>query len=85
MNDLISAEDNIMVFKEQLKVGLWFSIDSLFVDVLRFHKRSVAQLHLNSWKILVVLRFICLNNYIESSMTLFFQLYQLGSRKNEEF
>lgn len=85
MNDLISAEDNIMVFKEQLKVGLWFSIDSLFVDVLRFHKRSVAQLHPNNWKILVVLRFICLNNYIESSMALFFQLYQLGSRKNEEF
>lgn len=34
VNDLVPAEDTIMVFEEQLKVGLQFPIDPFFVDVL---------------------------------------------------
>lgn len=48
VSDLIPAEDTIMVFEKQLKAGLRFPIDLFFVDVLRFHKLSIAQLHPNS-------------------------------------
>lgn len=79
VNDLIPAENTIMVFEEQLKVGLRFPIDPFFIDILRFHKLSVVQLHPNTWRILVAFWFICLNNHIKLSVALFSQLYQLGT------
>lgn len=79
VDDQIPAEDTIMVYEEQLKVGLQFSIDLFFIEILRFHKLSVVQLHPNRWRILVAFCFICFNNNIESSMTLFSQFYQLDT------
>lgn len=83
MDAQIPADDIIMVYEEQLKAGLWFPMDPFFIEVLLFHKLAVAQLHPNSWRILVAFRFLCFNNNIESSITLFSQLYQLGSQCNE--
>lgn len=48
MNDLILADDTIIVFEKQLKAGLRFPMDLFFVDVLRFYKLSITQLHPNS-------------------------------------
>lgn len=42
VDDQIFTKDTIMVYEEQLKVGLWFSMDPFFVEVLRFHKLAVA-------------------------------------------
>lgn len=85
INDLIPANDTIIVFEEQFKAGLQFPLDLFFGDVIQFHKLSVIQLHPNSLRILVAFRFICLNNNIKSSVALFSQLYQLGTCKIEEF
>lgn len=74
-----------MVYEEQLKADLQFSMDSFFTEILLFHKLLVTQLHPNSWRILVAFQFVCLNNNIEPSVALFSQLYQLGTRRNEEF
>lgn len=42
-NHFISAGDTIMVFEEQLKVGLCFPLDSFFfMEVLQFHKLYIA-------------------------------------------
>lgn len=48
VTDLIPAEGIIIVFEEQLKAGLQILMDPFFIDDLRFHKLSVAQLHPNS-------------------------------------
>lgn len=74
-----------MVYEKQMNVGLQFPMDPFFVKVLHFHKLAVAQLHPNSWRILVAFCFLCFNNSIEPSVALFSQLYQLGIQKNEEF
>lgn len=85
VDDQIPTKDTIMVYEEQLKAGLRFSMDPFFVEVFRFHQLSVTQLHPNSWRILMAFRFVCFNNKIEPSFALFSQLYQLGIWKNEEF
>lgn len=53
VDDQIPVEDTIIVYKEQLKASFRFSMDPFFVEVLRFHRLVVAQLHSNSWRILV--------------------------------
>lgn len=85
VDNQIPMENTIMVYEEQLNASLQFPMDPFFTKVLRFYKFSVTQLHPNSWRILVAFRFICFNNNIESSVTLFSQLYQLGTLKNEKF
>lgn len=57
IEDQIPAGDTIIVYKDQLKAGLRFSMDPLFAEVLRFHKLLVAQLHPYSWRILVAFLF----------------------------
>lgn len=45
VDDQIAAKDTIIVYKEQLKVDLRFSMDPFFIEVLSFHKLSVIKLH----------------------------------------
>ncbi len=40
--------DLIMMYEEQLKVELWFSLDEFYKNILNFHRVSVAQVHSNS-------------------------------------
>ncbi len=51
--------DAIMVYEKQLKAGLRFPFNDFFKDVLKFHQVSVAQVHPNSWRILVAFRGLC--------------------------
>lgn len=81
----IPAEDIIIVYDEQLKVGLKFLIDPFYFDVLNFHKLSIAQLHLNNWSILVAFWFICFNSNIEPTIAFLSQIYKLGTRVKEEY
>lgn len=64
-------EDKIIIYEEQLKVDLQFLMDPFYIEVLCFHKLAVAQLHPNSWRILVAFCFLCFNNNIEPSVALF--------------
>lgn len=73
VNDQIPTVNTIIIYEEQLKLDLRFPMDSFFAKVLRFHKLSVAQLHPNSWRILVAFQFVCC--IITSSVALFSQLY----------
>lgn len=85
VDDQIPPEDTIMVYEEQPNMGLQFPMDLFFFEVLWFHKLIVTQLHPNSWRILLAFWFLCFNNNIELSVALFSQLYQPGTRHNEEF
>lgn len=42
VDDHVLAEDTIIVYEEQLKAGLRFSIDHFYTQVLNFHKFSIA-------------------------------------------
>lgn len=57
--DVIIKDDCIIIYEEQLKVGLWFPLTSFYVDVLRLICCSVAQLHPNAWRILIAFRSLC--------------------------
>lgn len=74
----------VIVYEEQLKAGLRFPINPFYSDIVNFYKLSIAQLYPNNWHIVVAFRFICFNNNISSSIALFSQLYQLGTRVNEK-
>lgn len=56
--DLITRENCIIIFKEHLKQGFDFPLPLFFLIFWAFVHCSVAQLHLNSWRILVY-RAIC--------------------------
>lgn len=57
-----------------MKARLWFLLEVFYGDVFTFHKLSIAQLDLNSSKILITFKFLY-NNNIEATMTIFSQLY----------
>lgn len=65
VDDWIPAKNTIIVYEEQLKVGLRFLMDLFYVEVLHFHKLAVTQLHPNSWRIFVAFCFLYFNNNIE--------------------
>lgn len=71
VDDRITAKETIIVYEEQLKADLRFLMDLFYVEALRFHKLAFTQLHPNSWRILVAFYFLCFNNNIEPSITLF--------------
>lgn len=74
-NNLIPAGDTIIALEEQLKVGICFPLDPFFVEILRFHKLSVVQLHPMAGESWWPFQFVCLNNHIEPSVALFSRLY----------
>lgn len=65
----IPAEDTLIVYEEQSKAGLRFSMDPFYIDVLTFKMFSIAQLHPNKWYIVLAFKFHYLNHNIESMLS----------------
>ncbi len=77
--------DLIIVYEEQLKVGLHFSLDEFYKVVLKFHHVSVAQVHPNSWRTLIAFRGFCRAKGLKPTAKVFDELHGLARRKDDEF
>jgi len=74
-----------MVYEEQLKSGLRFSLDDFFKEVLKFYQVCIAQVHPNSWRILVAFRGLCRAKGLRPTAKVFTELHRLTHRKDDEY
>lgn len=75
----------VIVFVKQLRLGLRFPLDPFIMEVLSLFQSSIAQIHHNSWRILISFMFLCWFHYLTPYARVFASMYPLSYKGAEDF